>query len=45
MLNLTAPSTPMALLDISFEKTTPTRVVGSVAADERRQRSRPRSAS
>lgn len=35
MPDLTAPSAMMALLDISFDETTPTRVTGSVAADER----------
>jgi uncharacterized protein (TIGR00369 family) len=33
--NLTNPSKLMALLDIEFEERTPTRVTGSVAADER----------
>jgi uncharacterized protein (TIGR00369 family) len=33
--NLTNPSKLMALLDIQFEERTPTRVTGSVAADER----------
>jgi 1,4-dihydroxy-2-naphthoyl-CoA hydrolase len=33
--NLTNPSELMALLDIQFEELTPTRVTGSVAADER----------
>jgi uncharacterized protein (TIGR00369 family) len=33
--NLTTPSELMALLDIQFEERTPTRVTGSVAADER----------
>jgi uncharacterized protein (TIGR00369 family) len=33
--NLTTPSKLMALLDIQFEERTPTRVTGSVAADER----------
>ena len=34
-LNLTTPSELMALLDIEFDQRTPTRVTGSVAADER----------
>jgi 1,4-dihydroxy-2-naphthoyl-CoA hydrolase len=33
--NLTTPSELMALLDIQFDERTPTRVTGSVAADER----------
>jgi 1,4-dihydroxy-2-naphthoyl-CoA hydrolase len=33
--NLTTPSELMALLDIQFDERTPTRVSGSVAADER----------
>ena len=33
--NLTNPSELMALLDIQFEQRAPTRVTGSVAADER----------
>jgi uncharacterized protein (TIGR00369 family) len=33
--NLTNPSEFMALLDIQFEERTPTRVTGSIAADER----------
>ena len=33
--NLTTPSELMALLDIQFDERTPTRVAGSVAADER----------
>src|SRR5215475_13669717 len=33
--NLTTPSELMALLDIEFDERTPTRVSGSVAADER----------
>jgi 1,4-dihydroxy-2-naphthoyl-CoA hydrolase len=33
--NLTNPSELMALLDIQFDERTPTRVAGSVAADER----------
>jgi 1,4-dihydroxy-2-naphthoyl-CoA hydrolase len=33
--NLTDPSELMALLDIQFDERTPTRVSGSVAADER----------
>ena len=33
--NLTNPSELMALLDIQFDERTPTRVTGSVAADER----------
>jgi 1,4-dihydroxy-2-naphthoyl-CoA hydrolase len=33
--NLTDPSELMALLDIQFDERTPTRVAGSVAADER----------
>ena len=33
--NLTAPSELMALLDLHFDERTPTRVTGSVAADER----------
>src|SRR5437763_13525818 len=33
--NLTDPSELMALLDIQFDERTPTRVTGSVAADER----------
>jgi uncharacterized protein (TIGR00369 family) len=35
MTNLTAPSELMALLDIQFDEVEPTRVSGSVAADER----------
>jgi 1,4-dihydroxy-2-naphthoyl-CoA hydrolase len=35
MTNLTAPSELMALLEIQFDEVTPTRVGGSVAADER----------
>jgi 1,4-dihydroxy-2-naphthoyl-CoA hydrolase len=35
MPDLTAPSPLMALLDISFDEIAPTRVLGSVAADER----------
>ena len=35
MPDLTAPSELMALLDIEFEETTPTRVTGSIAADQR----------
>jgi 1,4-dihydroxy-2-naphthoyl-CoA hydrolase len=35
MTNLTAPSELMALLEIQFDDVTPTRVSGSVAADER----------
>jgi uncharacterized protein (TIGR00369 family) len=35
MTDLTSPSELMALLDIQFEELTPTRVTGSVAADER----------
>jgi uncharacterized protein (TIGR00369 family) len=33
--NLTTPSELMSLLDIQFDERTPTRVAGSVAADER----------
>ena len=33
--NLTTPSELMALLGIRFDERTPTRVTGSVAADER----------
>ncbi len=33
--NLTTPSELMALLEIQFDERTPTRVTGSVAADER----------
>ena len=33
--DLTAPSAFMALLDIRFDERTPTRVRGSIAADER----------
>jgi uncharacterized protein (TIGR00369 family) len=33
--NLTTPSELMALLDIQFDERSPTRVTGSVAADER----------
>jgi 1,4-dihydroxy-2-naphthoyl-CoA hydrolase len=35
MTDLSAPSEFMALLDIEFEERGPTRVVGSIAADER----------
>jgi 1,4-dihydroxy-2-naphthoyl-CoA hydrolase len=35
MVNLTTPSELMALLEIEFDEITPTRVSGSVAADER----------
>jgi uncharacterized protein (TIGR00369 family) len=35
MTNLTTPSELMALLDIQFNEVEPTRVTGSVAADER----------
>ena len=35
MTDLQAPSDFMALLDIEFEERSPTRVVGSIAADER----------
>jgi 1,4-dihydroxy-2-naphthoyl-CoA hydrolase len=35
MTDLSAPSELMALLDIEFEERGPTRVVGSIAADER----------
>jgi 1,4-dihydroxy-2-naphthoyl-CoA hydrolase len=35
MTNLTAPSEHMALLDIQFDEVQPTRVSGSIAADER----------
>jgi 1,4-dihydroxy-2-naphthoyl-CoA hydrolase len=35
MTDLTAPSEFMALLDIHFEETMPTRVSGSIAADQR----------
>jgi len=35
MTNLTAPSEHMALLDIQFHEVQPTRVSGSIAADER----------
>jgi 1,4-dihydroxy-2-naphthoyl-CoA hydrolase len=35
MTNLTAPSDLMALLEIQFDEVEPTRVSGSVAADER----------
>src|ERR1700733_5830394 len=35
MTNLTAPSEHMALLEIQFDEVQPTRVSGSVAADER----------
>ncbi|MGO9751823.1 MAG: PaaI family thioesterase [Solirubrobacteraceae bacterium] len=35
MTNLTAPSELMALLDIQFDEIGPTRISGSVAADER----------
>ena len=35
MTNLTAPSQLMALLDIQFDEVEPTRVSGSVAADQR----------
>ena len=35
MTDLQAPSDLMALLDIEFEERSPTRVVGSIAADER----------
>jgi uncharacterized protein (TIGR00369 family) len=35
MIDLTAPSELMALLEIQFYEVTPTRVTGSVAADER----------
>lgn len=34
-LNLTTPGALMALLEIQFDERTPTRVTGSVAADER----------
>jgi uncharacterized protein (TIGR00369 family) len=34
-IDLTAPSEFMALLDIRFDEVTPTRVSGSIAADER----------
>jgi uncharacterized protein (TIGR00369 family) len=35
LIDLTAPSEFMALLDIRFDEVTPTRVSGSIAADER----------
>jgi 1,4-dihydroxy-2-naphthoyl-CoA hydrolase len=35
MINLTHPSEFMALLDVEFYERTPTRVSGSIAADER----------
>jgi 1,4-dihydroxy-2-naphthoyl-CoA hydrolase len=35
MTDLRAPSELMALLDIEFDERSPTRVVGSIAADER----------
>jgi uncharacterized protein (TIGR00369 family) len=35
MTNLTAPSEHMALLDIQFDEVQPTRVSGSIAADQR----------
>jgi 1,4-dihydroxy-2-naphthoyl-CoA hydrolase len=35
MTNLTAPSELMALLEIRFDEVAPTRVSGSIAADER----------
>ena len=35
MTNLTTPSELMALLEIQFDEVQPTRVSGSVAADER----------
>ncbi len=35
MIDLTGPSELMRLLDIEFDETTPTRVTGSVAADDR----------
>ncbi len=37
MPDLTAPSPLMALLEITFDEIAPTRVIGSVAADERHQ--------
>jgi 1,4-dihydroxy-2-naphthoyl-CoA hydrolase len=35
MINLLTPSELMALLEIQFDEITPTRVTGSIAADER----------
>jgi uncharacterized protein (TIGR00369 family) len=35
MTDLTSPSQLMALLDVQFDQCTPTRVSGSIAADER----------